>query len=101
MWFEKFHPEKLPSARERYVNEIKRVTGVLDGYLAKQEVSEGSDGPWLVGGRVSYADLAFINWQVVAEAVFTAEELSTDDYPHVKDWMARMKSREDVKKVLA
>jgi glutathione S-transferase len=30
-WFKKFHPEKLPSAVDRYVREINRVTGVVSG----------------------------------------------------------------------
>ena len=51
-WFISFHPEKVPAAIERYRNEIKRVFGVLDGVLAKQE--------WLVGGKPSVADIAFI-----------------------------------------
>ncbi len=54
-WFGNFHHEKLPSAVERYQKEIERVTAVLDGQLAK------GDG-WLVGGKCTYADLAFIPW---------------------------------------
>jgi glutathione S-transferase len=53
-WFQKFHPEKLPSAVERYNNEIKRVFGVLDSVLAKQK--------YLVGDKVTIADLSFIPW---------------------------------------
>lgn len=42
----------MPSALERYRNEIQRVLGVLDGVLAEQE--------WLVGGRATVADMSFI-----------------------------------------
>ncbi|EMR69200.1 putative glutathione s- protein [Eutypa lata UCREL1] len=32
-WFMTLHPEKLPSAIERYQREIKRVLGVMEGHL--------------------------------------------------------------------
>ena len=49
--FTRYHPEKLPSAIERYKEEILRVFGVLDSVLAKQ--------PWLVGNKMTIADLSF------------------------------------------
>ena len=51
-WFWRWHPEKVPSAVERYVKEIRRVLGVLDSVLKKQD--------WLVGNKLSVADMAFI-----------------------------------------
>ena len=50
--FQRLHPEKIPSAIERYQKEIVRVFGVLDSVLAKQ--------PWLVGDKCSVADLSFV-----------------------------------------
>jgi glutathione S-transferase len=41
---------------ERYNNEIKRVFRVLDSVLAKQK--------YLVGDKVTIADLSFIPWNV-------------------------------------
>ena len=52
VWFTLYHPEKVPSAVDRYRNEARRVLGVLESVLAKQE--------WLVGGRLTVADLSFI-----------------------------------------
>ena len=52
------HPEKIPSAIEGYKNEIRRVTGVLDSVLKKQD--------WPVGDHITYADLAFVPWQRAA-----------------------------------
>ena len=46
-WFARFHPEKLQSATDRYVNEIFRVIGVLELQLQRQLDSSGSG--WLVG----------------------------------------------------
>ena len=100
VWFTKYHHEELPSAKERYVKEINRVTSVLEGWLAKQEVTAGSDGPWLVGGRLSYADLAFIPWQLVAN-IFKDAGYNIDEYPLVKNWLERMTAREAVKKTHA
>lgn len=51
-WFAKVHSEKIPSAVERYKNEILRVFGVLDGVLSKQQ--------WLVGNKLTVADLSFV-----------------------------------------
>ena len=58
IWFQFYHKEKVPSAVERYNNETRRVLGVLDGVLSKQE--------YLVGGKVTIADLAFIPWNEAA-----------------------------------
>ena len=51
-WFLLYHPEKVPSAVERYSKEIVRVLGVLESVLAKQE--------WLVGEKCTIADISFI-----------------------------------------
>ncbi|PSN69341.1 glutathione transferase 2 [Corynespora cassiicola Philippines] len=99
VWFNVYHPEKLPSAKERYINEIKRVNGVLEGHLEKQK-GKGGDGPWLVGGKFSYADLAFLPWQDMAVLFLGSEGISFDDFPNVKDWVARMKARPALNKVL-
>lgn len=53
-WFVRYHPEKVPSAIERYKKEAERVFGVLDGVLLKQE--------WLVAGKPTIADLAFLQY---------------------------------------
>ena len=102
-WFKKFHPEQLPSAIERYTKEIIRVTGVLESALIQQKEKYGSagDGPWLVGDKYTYADLAFISWQKAAGMVLTADEYNADDFPHVKEWLAKMVSRKAVEKVFA
>ncbi|KZT70245.1 thioredoxin-like protein [Daedalea quercina L-15889] len=53
-WFTVYHPEKLPSAIERYKKEIIRVLRVLESVLSKQE--------WLVGGKCTIADISFVPW---------------------------------------
>ena len=98
MWFKKHHSEKVPSAVERYTKEVGRVSGVLDGYLAQQKQEHGgSDGPWLVGNKFSYADIAFIPWQAAVTVNLDKDEHNEDDFPHVKEWLSRMISRESAK----
>ena len=59
-WFMYTHSEKIPSAITRYQDETKRVFSVLDGVLS------ASPSGWLVGGKVTIADLSFITWNRVA-----------------------------------
>lgn len=105
-WFKKFHPEKVPSAVERYVKEINRVTGVLEGHLQQEKEkwrnseseSGAGDGPWLVGNKYSYADIAFLSWQTIVTRVIQKEDgFDQDAFPVVKDWLNRILSRNAVK----
>lgn len=98
VWFTKFHGEKVPSAVERYTNEINRVTSVLEGHLTQQkEKNSSGDGPWLVGNKMSYADFSFIPWQRLVGTM--VEGHKADEYPLVKEWLGKMTSRAAVKKV--
>ncbi|RYP83973.1 hypothetical protein DL770_005275 [Monosporascus sp. CRB-9-2] len=90
IWFSVYHPEKLPSAIKRYVDEMLRVTGVLEKALEK--------GDWLVGDKCTYADLSFIPWQR-AVPKFAGEDIY-EKFPKVGAWMKRMESRPAVKKAL-
>lgn len=101
-WFKRYHPEPVPSAIERYTKEINRVSGVLDGHLAQQKQKYGgdADGPWLVGNKCSYADIAFIVWQSVAGHALGKDEYDEDSFPHLKEWLGNMAKREKVKVVL-
>ncbi|KAK4239907.1 glutathione S-transferase [Achaetomium macrosporum] len=103
VWFSKYHPEKVPSAIDRYLNEANRVTGVIEGHLAKQKElygdKEGFDGPWFVGNKLSYVDFAFVPWQAIAAGYFAEtfpDKFKVDDYPLVKEWLAKLKARKSV-----
>ncbi|CAG7936890.1 unnamed protein product [Penicillium salamii] len=91
-WFKR-QPTPQPVAIERYANEIKRVSGVLEKAL------EGRD--WLVGDKCTYADLSFVPWQDLVP-MFYAEEVGdlARQFPGVNAWMGRMKERPEVQKVL-
>lgn len=80
------HAEKLPSAIERYQNEVRRIHGVLEGWL--------QDRDWLVGDKITYADLAFATWNDRSDAVLQcAPEDKFKGFPRVQAWHERMTSR--------
>ncbi|KAL8711978.1 MAG: hypothetical protein Q9220_003674 [cf. Caloplaca sp. 1 TL-2023] len=93
-WFANFHPEKIPSAVERYRKEIRRVVKVLDGILIDKE--------YLVGDKCSYADLAFIPWSTLVPSLLGGVEKDeiARDAPHYNAWMDKLTARPAVKKVL-
>ena len=80
-WFLKFHAEKIPSAIKSYINEVNRVTGLLEGRLAQQKQKYGTntgDGQWLVGNKYSFADIVFLSWQRTITKVTTKEQFCYD-----------------------
>jgi glutathione S-transferase len=98
VWFTKFHSEQLPSAKERYYAEIKRVTSVLEEHLKKQE--KGADGPWLVGNKYTYADMSFVPWHNIVGQYF-GDAVDLSEYTEVKAWMERLNNRAAIKKVVS
>ncbi|KAF7589882.1 glutathione S- transferase, nitrogen catabolite repression regulator [Aspergillus hancockii] len=98
VWFIKFHGEKVPSAVERYAKEVNRVTGVLDGWLRGQKERYGE--AWLVGGKMSYVDLAFVPWQRMPGLFAGKDQFDEDKYPFVKEWLGEMVKREGVKSAI-
>lgn len=94
-WFARSHPEKIPSAVERYQAEIIRVLGVLESVLSKQE--------WLVGGKYTIADLSFLLWNDLAVNMFIRGYKNFNfeqDFPHVAAWHNKVSKRDAVQKVM-
>jgi glutathione S-transferase len=92
-WFNALHPEKVPSAIQRYNGELKRVLGVLNGAL------EGKQ--WLVGDKMTFADLAFTVWNDRIDAlIFCAPDKKFEGFPNVQAWHERMTSRPAWKKIM-
>lgn len=89
VWFTRYHPEKVESAKERYVNEIRRVSGVLDKYLADKE--------YLVGGKFSYVDLAFIPWYIILPLL---DIDASKEFPNLDAWLKRQQARPAIAKSL-
>lgn len=91
VWFKKYHAERVDSAVERYMNEIRRVSKVLDRELEGRK--------WLVGDKVSYADLAFVPWQSGVQSVLSDEGYDEKEFPRMLAWLQRMNERPKVKEL--
>ncbi|KAI0202744.1 glutathione S-transferase [Astrocystis sublimbata] len=95
-WFTNHHSEKIPSAIERYTDEVKRIIGVMDGHLAKN----GTD--FLVGDKATYADLMFIPYFKsvgMGKLTLMAKDVDTTQWAHYTAWMKRLHERPAVAKV--
>ncbi|MEM9707119.1 MAG: glutathione S-transferase N-terminal domain-containing protein [Pseudomonadota bacterium] len=86
--FWRYAPEDVPYAKERYLNETKRLYGVLDKQLANNE---------FVAGDYSIADIAIFGWTVSHDW----HMISFDAYKNVGEWHERIAAREPVKRGLA
>lgn len=85
--FSRFAPERIPYATERYVNETKRLYGVLNKQLIGQEY---------VAGEYSIADMAIFPWLLRYEW----QGIDLENYPEVKAYMERMNARPAVQRAL-
>ncbi|MHA3091224.1 glutathione S-transferase N-terminal domain-containing protein [Acinetobacter brisouii] len=86
--FNRFTKEKIPYAIDRYINESKRLYGVLEKQLI------GLD---YVAGEYSIADMAIFPWLCRYEW----QSIELDDFPNVKAYMQRMNARPAVQKALS
>jgi len=68
VWFTHAHLERLPSAISRYRKEVRRILGVLDTAL------EGKR--YLVGDKVTIADLSFVAWHSVIPVCISIQPVS-------------------------
>jgi glutathione S-transferase len=91
-YFVNYAPEKTPYAIDRYITETKRLFSVLETQLeqqAQKQAGADQDGPWVVGDRLTIADLASFGWVNGAELV----GIDMDKFPRLKDWVARINAR--------
>ncbi len=86
--FHHYAPEKVPYAMERYLNETKRLLGVLDKQLGMQDY---------VAGFYSIADMALYPW------IKNSEKLSIQlsDYPSVASWCGHIDTRPAIQRAWA
>lgn len=97
-WFVLYHPEKeLKSCLDRYGNEIRRVLSVINSHLKKTGTT------YLVGDKVSYADLAFVpwHWLLLYAPHIMGEEFASEwerEYPECWAWNQRLQDRPAVGK---
>ncbi len=79
--FSGYAPEKIPYAIERYVNETRRLYGVLDRRLA--------DHAFVAGNAYTIADMACYPWIVSHER----QSMRLEDFPHLKRWYETIAAR--------
>lgn len=117
--FRYFHPEMIPSAVDRYTNEVRRIYAILEMRLSEireqmiqdldeERLSMGTsvlseskyyDEPvWLIGNRITVADLSFVTWNHVVDRI--GINLKTE-YPEVYKWTNQMLARTKVIRALS
>ncbi|KAJ6134196.1 hypothetical protein N7523_000518 [Penicillium sp. IBT 18751x] len=92
VWFKVHHQERIASALDRYMSEIRRVLSVLNRSLEGRE--------YLVSGKFSYVDISFVTWLEIVPWVSDASISLEVDYPAVSAWLNRVSGHDGVKKVL-
>lgn len=103
MWFTHFHAQAgLTSAIDRYGNEAKRIIGVVEAHLAKRKQSGvAEEDLWLVGGKCTCADLAFVSWNLILGRLFPEGFDMEHEYPLYWQWQQRMTARPAIQKTIA
>ena len=86
--FRAYAVEKLAYPIERYTNEAKRLTGILDRRVA--------DVRFLAGDHYSIADIAVFPWIRNPER----RGIDMNDYPNAKRWFDEIDARPAVKRAL-
>jgi glutathione S-transferase len=84
--FTRYTAEKIQYGIDRYINETRRLYGVLEKHLATRE--------WLVGGKFTIADIAHYGW--ISAAPWAGVDL--DAFPNLKAWQERAAARPAVAK---
>lgn len=83
--FVRYCTEPPPYARERYMNEARRLLQVLDNRLGEAEY---------LAGEYSIADIACWPWVRAARAI----EIELAEYPNARRWYKQVDARPAVKK---
>ncbi len=87
--FNRYAPEPIPYAIDRYVKETTRLYRVLDGLLADRAYMNGRD--------YSIADMASYPWIVPHED----QKQRLSDFPHLGRWFAAIAARPAVQRAYA
>ncbi|ESZ93593.1 hypothetical protein SBOR_6022 [Sclerotinia borealis F-4128] len=119
--FYRYAPEKIEYAIDRYQTETKRLYSILEARLSSRKrqnhtVANATDstagpekstnqspGPWIVGDKLTIADLACFSWANVRPIPFCGQneaEIDTSPYPEIVNWLKRINGRPAVTKGL-
>ncbi|KAL8676526.1 MAG: hypothetical protein Q9186_006957 [Xanthomendoza sp. 1 TL-2023] len=94
--FYRYAPEKIDYGIKRYQTETKRLYQVLEDRLAEQAKTASNDGPWIVGGRMTIADIANFSWVNWAEWA----GIDVRQFRLLSQWLDRINERPAVKRGL-
>ncbi|KAK7029382.1 Glutathione S-transferase 2 [Paramarasmius palmivorus] len=84
-----YAPEKIPYAQTRYLNETRRLYGVLESRLSKFD--------YLVGNKYTIAEIKAVPW--VRRSTALGIDLAKE-FPKVKAWVDRVEARSAFQKGL-
>jgi len=84
-------PEEIPYAKKRYLDETKRLYGVVETRLANRKYLAGPGE-----GTYSIADIKAAPW--IHTHMYAGIE-SLDEWPNIKAWLQRIEPRPAVKAV--
>lgn len=74
----------------RYRDEARRILSVLE----KEFTDNNTE--WLVGGRVSYADVSFVVWNKVLDLQYKELADWRKEYPRVAEWDRKLREMPSV-----
>ncbi|KAI0151720.1 thioredoxin-like protein [Xylariaceae sp. FL1272] len=107
VWFSRIHPEEFPSAIERYRAEAERVRSVLDLHLSrrageKQGERVADRAVWLVGDKMTIADLSWFIWEQIMTFLMGVNEVPIPEgkYPHYDAWYKALESRPSAQRAI-
>lgn len=86
--FYRYAPEKIQYGIDRYINESRRLYGVLDKHL------KNSKSGFIVGDHISIADISTIGWVIWAGWA----GVKIEEFPNVQKWEKMMSARPGVDK---
>eukprot|EP00803_Ostreobium_quekettii_P002789 evm.model.scf_355.4 EVM.evm.TU.scf_355.4 scf_355:45903-48817(-) len=86
--FIRYAKVQVEYAKERYLNETKRLYDVLEKRLQGRE--------WVAAGRYTIADIALFCWVCLSFGI----NVDLDEYPNLKAWKERIQARPAVVKGL-
>ena len=85
--FVRYAPEKIDYAIKRYQNETRRLYSVLETRLKE-------NGDWLVGDKMTIADIAIYPWVNVS----FYGDIDMSEFPKLREWSDRIFAREAVRR---
>ncbi|PWY96280.1 glutathione S-transferase, partial [Aspergillus sclerotioniger CBS 115572] len=90
-YFGQAHPKNIPSAKERYKNEVLRMSEILNNVPRDRE--------YLADRRFSYADASFLPCYNVFGHVADNEIDLEKEFPNLNSWLERMRERPAMVKI--